>query len=445
MAEAKKQHLATLSVHAGQEPDPTTGSRAVPIYQTTSYVFKDADHAARLFALQEFGNVYTRLMNPTTDVFEKRVAALEGGAAALASASGQAAETLAITTLAKGGEEIVSTTSLYGGTYNLFHYTLPKLGINVRFVDADDFDGLRAAINDKTRAVYTETLGNPKLDVVDVEKLAAIAHEHKLPLVIDNTTPSPALVRPIEWGADIVVNSATKFLGGHGNSIGGVIVDAGKFDWADSGRFKDFTEPDPSYHGLSYTQAFGPLAFILKARVQGLRDTGAALSPFNAFLLLQGIETLHLRLQRHSENALAVARHLERHPGVEWVNYPGLESSRYYTRAKKYMPDGSGAIITFGVKGGYEAGKKLIDGLELFSLLANIGDAKSLVIHPASTTHQQLTAEEQAATGVTPELVRLSVGIEDIRDILADLDQAIEGANGHTSAGAPATAELAAK
>jgi O-acetylhomoserine (thiol)-lyase len=432
MSEAK-QHLATLAVHAGQTPDPTTGSRAVPIYQTTSYVFQDADHAGRLFALKEFGNIYTRIMNPTTDVLEKRVAALEGGVAALAVASGQAAETLVATTLANAGDEIVSTTSLYGGTYNLFHYTLPKLGITVKFVDADDFDGIAAAINEKTRAVYTETLGNPKLDVVDIEKLAAIAHAHKLPLVIDNTSASPALVRPIEWGADIVVNSATKFLGGHGNSIGGVIVDAGKFDWAASGRFKDFTTPDPSYHGLVYTEAFGPLAFILKARVQGLRDTGAALSPFNAFLILQGIETLHLRLERHSQNALAVAKHLEKHPGVEWVNYPGLESSQYYERAQKYLPDGKGGLVTFGIKGGYEAGKTALNSLKLFSLLANIGDAKSLAIHPASTTHAQLSPAEQADTGVTPELVRLSVGIEDIRDILADLDQAIEAANGQVA------------
>ncbi len=439
MSEEKKQHLATLAVHAGQSPDPATGSRAVPIYQTTSYLFQDADHAGRLFALKEFGNIYTRIMNPTTDVFEKRVAALEGGAAGLATASGQAAETLTITTLAAAGDEIVSTTSLYGGTYNLFHYTLPRLGINVRFVDADDFDGLRAAINPKTRAVYTETLGNPKLDIADIEKLAAIAHENGLPLVIDNTSVSPALVRPIEWGADIVVNSATKFLGGHGTTIGGVIVDAGKFDWVASGRFKEFTDPDPSYHGLSYTEAFGPLAFILKARIQGLRDTGAALSPHSAFLLLQGIETLHLRLERHSENALAVARHLQNHPGVDWVNYPGLESSPYYARAKKYLPNGQSALITFGIKGGYEAGKKLIDSLELFSLVANIGDAKSLVIHPASTTHQQLSVEEQAATGVTPELVRLSVGIEDIRDIVADLDQAIVAANGHAFTGAATT------
>jgi O-acetylhomoserine (thiol)-lyase len=433
MSEAK-QHLATLAVHAGQTPDPTTGSRAVPIYQTTSYVFQDADHAGRLFGLKEFGNIYTRIMNPTTDVLEKRVAALEGGVAGLAVASGQAAETLVATTLASAGDEIISTTSLYGGTYNLFHYTLPRLGITVKFVDADDFDGLRALINDKTRAIYTETLGNPKLDVVDIEKLAAIAHEHKLPLVIDNTSASPALVRPIEWGADIVVNSATKFLGGHGNSIGGVIVDAGKFDWAASGRFKDFTTPDPSYHGLVYTEAFGPLAFILKARVQGLRDTGAALSPFNAFLLLQGIETLHLRLQRHSENALAVAKHLSQHPGIAWVNYPGLESSLYFERAKKYLPEGKGGLLTFGVKGGYEAGKTLINSLKLFSLLANIGDAKSLVIHPASTTHAQLSAAEQADTGVTPELVRLSVGIEDIRDLIADLDQAILAANGESAA-----------
>jgi O-acetylhomoserine (thiol)-lyase len=428
--ETPKQHLGTLAVHAGQVVDPTTGSRAVPIYQTTSYVFNDSDHAARLFALQEFGNIYTRIMNPTTDVFEKRIAALEGGVAGLATASGQAAETLTLTTLAAAGDEIVSTTSLYGGTYNLFHYTLPRLGITVRFVDADDFEGLKAAINSRTRAVYTETLGNPKLDVADIEKIAAIAHEHGLPLVIDNTSASPALVRPIEWGADIVVNSATKFIGGHGTSIGGIIVDAGKFDWKASGRFTEFTAPDPSYHGLSYTDAFGPLAFILKARVQGLRDTGAALSPFNAFLLLQGTETLQLRMERHSQNALAVAKHLEGHAGVEWVNFPGLASSKYYDRAKKYFPDGQGALLTFGIKGGYESGKKLINALKLFSHVANIGDSKSLVIHPASTTHQQLSAEEQAATGVTAELVRLSVGIEDIRDILADLDQALEVASG---------------
>jgi O-acetylhomoserine (thiol)-lyase len=420
-------HFDTLAIHGGQEPDPATNARAVPIYQTTSYVFNDAEHAARLFALQEFGNIYTRIMNPTTDVFEKRIAALEGGMAALALSSGQAAETLTVLTIAKAGDEIISTTSLYGGTYNLFHYTLPKLGINVRFVDAADYEGLRAAVNDKTKAIYSETVGNPKLDVLDIERLAEIAHANGLPLIIDNTTPSPALCRPIEWGADIIINSATKFIGGHGTSIGGVIVDAGRFDWKASGRFADFSEPDPSYHGVSYTEAFGPLAFIIKARVQGLRDTGACLSPFNAFLLLQGAETLHLRMQRHSENSLAVARFLEGHEEVEWVNYPGLESSQYYTLAQKYLPNGAGAIITFGIRGGYEAGKKFINQLQLFSLLANIGDAKSLVIHPASTTHQQLSEEEQRATGTTPELIRLSVGIEDVRDIIADLDQALKG------------------
>jgi O-acetylhomoserine (thiol)-lyase len=433
--EAPKQQLATLAIHAGQVVDAVTNSRAVPIYQTTSYLFNDSDHAARLFALQEFGNVYTRLMNPTTDVFEKRIAALEGGVAGLATASGQAAETLVIQTLASAGDEIVSTTSLYGGTYNLFHYTLPRQGITVRFVDADDYNGLRAAINAKTKAIYTETLGNPKLDVVDIEKLASIAHEHGLPLVIDNTSASPILVRPIEWGADIVINSATKFIGGHGTTIGGIIVDAGKFDWKASGRFADFVEPDPSYHGLSYVEAFGPIAFIIKARVQGLRDTGAAISPFSSFLLLQGAETLHLRMERHSQNALAVAKWLESHPGVEWVNYPGLKSSKFYERAQKYMPAGQSALVTFGIKGGssgdaYEAGKLLINALKLFSHVANIGDSKSLVIHPASTTHSQLTVEEQAATGVTPELVRLSIGIEDVRDIIADLDQAIATANG---------------
>ena len=424
-ANQPKQQLATLAIHGGQSPDPTTKSRAVPIYQTTSYVFDDADHAARLFALQEFGNIYTRIMNPTTDVFEKRIAALEGGVAGLALASGQAAETLTLTTLAGAGDEFISTTSLYGGTYNLFHYTLLKLGIKARFFDPEDFAGMRAAINSKTKAIYAETLGNPKLDVVDLEQLAKIAHEHGLPLVIDNTCASPALCRPIEWGADIVVNSATKFIGGHGTSIGGVIVDSGKFDWKASGRFPEFTEPDPSYHGVSYTQAFGPLAFILKARVQGLRDTGACLSPFNAFQFLQGVETLHLRMERHSENALATAKFLGEHSSVDWVNYPGLPSSKYYKLAQKYLPNGAGSLVTFGIRGGYEAGRKLINSLKLFSLLANIGDAKSLVIHPASTTHQQLSEEEQRSTGVTPELVRLSVGIEDIRDILADLDRAL--------------------
>lgn len=433
-SESEQFHFNTLAVHAGQQPDPATNARAVPIYQTTSYVFDDADHAARLFALQEFGNIYSRIMNPTTDVFEKRIAALEGGAAGLALASGQAAETLTILTLANAGDEIISTTSLYGGTYNLFHYTLPKLGISVKFVDAEDFEGLAAAINEKTKAVYTETIGNPKLDISDIEKLATISHEHRLPLIVDNTTPSPALARPIEWGADIVVNSATKFIGGHGTSIGGIIVDAGKFDWKASGRFRDFVDPDPSYHGVSYTEAFGPLAFILKARVQGLRDTGGCLSPFNAFLFLQGAETLHLRMERHSQNALEVARFLEGHSDIEWVNYPGLESSKYYGLAQKYLKDGAGALITFGIRGGYEAGKSFINSLKLFSLLANIGDVKSLVIHPASTTHSQLSEEEQRATGVTPELVRLSVGIEDVRDIINDLDRALKLTREQTAA-----------
>ncbi len=427
--------LETLAIHGGQTSDPTTHARAVPIYQTTSYSFDDADHAARLFALQEFGNIYTRIMNPTTDVLEKRLAALEGGAAALCLSSGQAAETLAITTLANAGDEIVSTTSLYGGTYNLFHYTLPKWGITVRFVDAEDEAGLRAAINDKTKAIYTETVGNPKLDIVDIEKLAAIAHENGLPLMIDNTTPSPALIRPIEHGADIVIQSLTKFIGGHGTSIGGAIIDAGKFDWKASGRFADFTTPDPSYHGIVYADAFGALAFILKARVVGLRDTGGCLSPFNAFLILQGAETLHLRMERHSENALAVAKFLQGHAQVEWVNYPGLESSKYHALAQKYSPKGAGALVTFGIRGGITAGKQLINSVKLFSLLANIGDAKSLIIHPASTTHSQLSPEEQATTGVTPELVRLSVGIENITDIIADLDQALNATAQVTGAG----------
>src|SRR5262249_52431356 len=369
-------------------------------------------------------------MNPTVDVLEKRIAALEGGIAGLALASGQAAETLTLITLARAGDEIVSTTSLYGGTYNLFHHTLPRLGITVKFAGADDYDGIRRAITPRTRAVFAETVGNPRLDVLDIERLASIAHAADVPLVIDNTTPSPALCPPIQWGADIVVHSLTKFIGGHGTSIGGVIVDSGKFNWKASPWFAEFTDPDPSYHGVSYTGAFGPLAFIIKARVQGLRDTGACMSPFNAFLILQGAETLHLRMQRHSENALAVARFLKAHPLVEWVEYAGLEDSRYHALCRKYMPDGAGALIVFGIKGGLEAGRKFINAVKLFSLLANIGDAKSLVIHPASTTHQQLSADEQRETGVTPEMVRLSVGIEDIRDIVADLDQALKASQG---------------
>ncbi len=426
-------HQATLAIHGGQSPDPTTRARAVPIYQTTSYTFDDADHAARLFALQEPGNIYTRIMNPTTDVFEKRVAALENGVAALATASGQAAETLAILTLAGAGDEIVSATSLYGGTYNLFRYTLPKLGINVRFFDPSDLDALEASIHDRTKAIYAETIGNPKLDVIDIEALARVAERHGVPLIIDNTLASPVLCRPLEFGAHIVVHSATKFIGGHGTSIGGVIVDSGRFDWAASGRFHGFTEADPSYHGVSYTETFGPLAFIVKARVQGLRDTGACLSPFNAFQFLQGLETLPLRMQRHSENALGVATFLRGHPQVAWVNYPALPDSKYHELATKYLPQGAGSILTFGICGGYDAGKNFINSLKLFSLLANVGDAKSLVIHPASTTHQQLNEAEQLATGVTPELVRLSVGLEDLRDIIADLEQALSTATKRSS------------
>lgn len=395
----------TLALHTGQTPDPTTNARAVPIYQTSSYVFNDTDHAARLFGLEEFGNVYTRIMNPTNDVFEQRVAALEGGVAALAVASGQAAVTLAILTLAHAGEEIVSATSLYGGTYNLFHYTLPQLGITVKFVDPADPENFRGAITPKTRAVFAETLGNPKLDTLDIEAVAAIAHENDIPLIIDNTSPSPYLVNPIKHGADIVVHSATKFIGGHGTSIGGVIVDGGTFNWG-NGKFPQIAEPDPSYHGINFWEALGNIAYIIKVRVQLLRDVGPALSPFNAFLFLQGLETLHLRLERHSENALKVAQFLKNHPKVSWVNYPGLPDHPSYETAKKYHTRGLfGALIGFGIKGGGVAeGKRFIDNLQLHSLLANIGDAKSLVIHPASTTHQQLTPEEQLSTGVTPDL-----------------------------------------
>ncbi len=416
----------TLALHTGQTPDPTTNARAVPIYQTSSYVFNDTDHAARLFGLEEFGNVYTRIMNPTNDVFEQRVAALEGGVAALAVASGQAAVTLAILTLAHAGEEIVSATSLYGGTYNLFHYTLPQLGITVKFVDPADPENFRGAITPKTRAVFAETLGNPKLDTLDIEAVAAIAHENDIPLIIDNTSPSPYLVNPIKHGADIVVHSATKFIGGHGTSIGGVIVDGGTFNWG-NGKFPQIAEPDPSYHGINFWEALGNIAYIIKVRVQLLRDVGPALSPFNAFLFLQGLETLHLRLERHSENALKVAQFLKNHPKVSWVNYPGLPDHPSYETAKKYHTRGLfGALIGFGIKGGGVAeGKRFIDNLQLHSLLANIGDAKSLVIHPASTTHQQLTPEEQLSTGVTPDFIRLSVGLENVEDIIADLDQAL--------------------
>lgn len=421
----------TLAVHGGQQPDPTTLARAVPIYQTTSYLFTDADHAARLFALEEFGNIYTRIMNPTVEVFEKRMALLEGGVGALATSSGQAAETLAILTILKAGDEMVSANSLYGGTYNLFRHTLPKMGITVRFVDPIDPNNFRKALTPKTRLIYAEMVGNPKLDTLDVEAVAAIAHEAGIPLMVDNTMPTPALIQPIRWGADIVVHSATKFIGGHGTSIGGIIIDSGKFNWG-NGNFPDFTSPDPSYHGLVLWDLPEPLrsmSFILKARLQMMRDLGACMSPFNAFLFLQGLETLHLRMERHSDNAMKVARFLEEHPCVSWVSYPGLPSHPTHETAKKYHKGGRyGAIIGFGIKGGYEAGKQFINELKLFSLLANIGDAKSLVIHPASTTHQQLTPEEQLETGVTPDFIRLSIGIEDVEDIIADLDQALRKA-----------------
>ncbi|HZK67696.1 MAG TPA: O-acetylhomoserine aminocarboxypropyltransferase/cysteine synthase family protein, partial [Chloroflexota bacterium] len=399
-----------------------------PIYQTTSYLFNDSDHAARLFALQEFGNVYTRLMNPTTDVFEKRVALLEGGVGALATSSGQAAETLAILNILRAGDELVSTTSLYGGTFNLFAVTLPKMGIKVRFVDSADPNAYRAAITERTKAVYAETIGNPKMDVVDIEAVAGIAHQAGVPLIVDNTFASPYLCRPFDYGADIVVHSATKYIGGHGTSIGGIIVDSGKFDWT-NGKFPELVELDPSYHGVSYTGAFGPAAFIVKARVQMLRDLGSALSPFNSFLFIQGLETLSLRMERHSQNAMAVAGFLSEHPKVAWVNYPGLPSHPSHALARKYLRGGmAGAIMGFGIKGGRDAGRKFINNVKLLSLLANVGDAKSLVIHPASTTHQQLTAEQQEQSGVSEDFVRLSVGIEDVKDIIADLEQALDKA-----------------
>ena len=427
-------HFDTLALHAGQVPDPTTTARAVPLYQTTSYVFKDADHAANLFGLKEFGNIYTRLMNPTTDVFEKRVAALEGGIGGLAAASGQAAETLAILNILNAGDHIVSSSSLYGGTWNLLRHTLPKLGITATFVDPSNPENFAAAITDSTRLIFAETMGNPKLDTLDIAAIAEIAHAHKIPLMVDNTAASPAIVNPIAHGADIVVHSATKFIGGHGTSIGGVIVDSGKFDWAASGKFPDFTSPDPSYHGLvlaSLPEPLRSLSYILKARLQGLRDMGAAISPFNSWQLIIGLETLHLRMERHSSNALKVAQWLKTHPKVTWVNYPGLPEHPAHDIANRYHKkdsDGNvqyGALVGFGVQGGVDAGRKLVSSVKLLSLLANIGDAKSLIIHPASTTHSQLTEEEQKATGVTPDFVRLSIGIEHVGDIIADLEQAL--------------------
>ncbi|PFQ85250.1 homocysteine synthase [Priestia megaterium] len=426
MSAKKPFRPETQAIHSGQQLDPATFSRAVPIYQTSSFGFKDTEHAASLFNLSEQGYIYTRIVNPTTDVFEQRIAELEGGVGALGVASGQSATTFSILNIASAGDEIVSASSLYGGTYNLFSSTLPKLGITVKFVNADNPENFRSAITSKTKAIYAESVGNPQGNVLDIEAVADIAHEHGVPLIIDNTVPSPYLLRPIDFGADIVVHSATKFLGGHGTAIGGVIVDSGKFDWEASGKFPDLTTPDPSYHGLVYTEAAGEAAYITKARVQLLRDIGAALSPFNSFLLLQGVETLHLRLERHSENALNVAKFLEQHELVEWVNYAGLPSHPSYSLAQKYLPKGQGAILTFGVRGGKNSAAKLIDSVQLFSHLANIGDSKSLIIHPASTTHQQLSKDEQKASGVTPELIRLSVGTEAIDDLLEDLDYALK-------------------
>ena len=426
----KKFHLGTTSLHAGQVPDPTTGSRTVPLYQTSSYVFKNTEHAANLFGLRELGNIYTRLMNPTTDVFEKRIAAIEGGTGAIATASGAAAITYAILNITRPGDEIVSADNLYGGTYEFFHYTLPKFGRHVVFVDSTNPEAFRKAITPKTRALYAETVGNPKLDTPDFEAIAKIAHDNGIPVIVDNTT-GVGLVRPIDYGVDIVVHSATKYIGGHGNSIGGVIVDSGKFAW-NNGKFPEFTEPDPGYHGLKYWDTFGNfpglgnVAFVFKIRVSLMRDTGAVISPFNSWLFLIGLETLHLRVPRHSENALAVAQFLKGHPKVAWVNYPGLPEHQSHNLTKKYLHGGFGPLVGVGIKGGEVASRKFIDSLKLFSNLANIGDSKSLVIHPASTNHQQLTVEEQAKTGVTPDGVRLSVGTEDIEDIIADLKQALD-------------------
>ena len=425
----------TLQVHAGQQPAPGTNARAVPIYQTTSYTFDDADHGARLFALQQFGNIYTRIMNPTTDVFEQRIAALEGGVAAVATASGQAAQFLAISTIAGAGDNIVSSGSLYGGTYNQFKVALPRLGIQVKFVDGDEADAFYRAIDDRTKAIYVETIGNPRFNVPDFEALAAVAHEHGIPLIVDNTFGAAGfLARPIDFGADIVVASATKWIGGHGTSIGGIIVDAGRFDWG-SGKFPAFTEPAPGYHGLNFWETFGPkspfgnIAFAIRTRVEGLRDFGPSLSPFNAFLLLQGVETLSLRVQRHADNTLALAQWLARHEAVSWVSYPGLASHPSHERAKKYLRHGFGGVLTFGIKGGADAGKRFINSVQLASHLANMGDAKTLVIHPASTTHQQLSDAEQRSAGVTPDLVRVSVGIEHIDDIQADFEAAFAAVN----------------
>jgi len=414
----------TRALHHGYQPDPTTGARTVPIYQSTSFVFKDSDHAAALFALQEFGNIYTRIMNPTTDVLEQRVASLENGVAALATASGQAAQFLTINGLLEAGDEMVSASTLYGGTYTQFEVSFRKLGYNVMFVDPDDPENFRKAITRKTKCLYGETISNPRGNILDIEAVAKIAHEHNIPLVIDNTFATPYLCRPIDFGADIVVHSLTKFMGGHGNSIGGMIVDGGKFDWK-KGAFPQINQPSRAYHGMNFSEVFGPIAFIIRARVEALRDLGPCMSPFNSFLFLQGIETLGMRMDRHVANSVAVARFLKDHKHVSWIKYPGLPDNPYYKLAQKYLPKGAGAVFSFGIKGGFEAGKKFINSVKLFSHLANVGDARSLVIHPASTTHQQLNAEEQAAAGVEPDMVRFSVGLEDIEDIFWDVDQAL--------------------
>jgi O-acetylhomoserine (thiol)-lyase len=416
--------LGTKALHAGQQPDPTTNARAVPIYQTSSYTFNSSEHAANLFALKEMGNIYTRIMNPTSDVLEKRLAEMDGGVGALALASGSAAISLAVLNLAKAGDNIISTSYLYGGTYNLFNHTLARMGIKVKFVNTSDPANVAAAIDGQTKAVFIESIGNPKNNIDDFKALAKVAHDNGLPLIVDNTVTTPVLFRPIEHGADIVCYSLTKFIGGHGTSIGGAVVDSGRFDWS-SGRFPEFTTPDSSYHGLVYHEALGNLAYIIKMRVTLLRDLGPCLSPFNSFLFLQGLETLHVRMPRHCENALRVANFLEQHPAVSWVNYPGLPSHPDHQRAKEYLPEGQGAILGFGIKGGAAAGARFIDSVRLASHLANIGDAKTLVIHPATTTHQQLSPEEQISAGVSPDYVRVSVGIEAIEDILADFDQAL--------------------
>ena len=426
---SEQQGFNTRALHTGYTPDPTTGSRAVPIYQTTSYQFRDTDHAAALFSLSEAGNIYTRIMNPTNDVFEKRIADLEGGIGALVTSSGQAAQTLAILTLANAGDEIVANSALYGGTYTLLKYSLGNLGIKTHFVDTDNPADYEAYINERTKLIYLETIGNPKLRVPDFEGIAAIAHKHGIPVVVDNTFGTPYLVNPIKHGADIVLHSTTKWIGGHGLSIGGVIIDGGNFDWKASGRHKGLVEPEPAYHGAVIADIAGPAAFIIRARVVGLRDFGMSQAPFNTFLNLIGLETLALRVQRHVDNALAVAQYLEQHPAVAWVNYPGLPSHATYAHAQKYLPKGAGAVIGFGIRGGKDAGRAFIDSLKLFSHLANVGDSRSLAIHPATTTHQQLSAEEQQITGVSEDYVRLAIGIEDIKDILADLEQALETAS----------------